>query len=270
MKTARVTVDSLAIDGLQVATWLEDSQVSLQQLFALDLSADDSTATDEEAAAEDDDSAAWNVVLNQARMTNSGLRWRSKITEPSELEIRPIEASVKNITWPLSGETALSLKLAVNEQANIDINGTLALAEGNGTFSYTLDGLPLAWFNPNLPGALKAKISGGQARADGQLTLQKFEPTTIALNAIIRDFSARQEDAETLLTGFSAMRFDGLSVDMEQHNLVLEKLSIESYTGRLHIKEDGSINASNIWKEEVGDEAQEVAESSNRGKTLVY
>ena len=266
-KTARVTVDSLAIDGLQVATWLEDSQVSLQQLFALDLSADDSTATDEEAAAEDDNSAAWNVVLNQAQMTNSGLRWRSKITEPSELEIRPIEASVKNITWPLSGETALSLKLAVNEQANIDINGTLALAEGNGTFSYTLDGLPLVWFNPNLPGALKAKISGGQAGADGQLSLQKFEPTTITLNAIIRDFSASQEDAETMLTGFSALRFDGLSVDMEQHNLVLKKLSIESYTGRLHIKEDGSINASNVWKEEVGDEAQEVAESLTEEKS---
>ena len=265
-KTARVAIDSLAIDDLQVATWLEGSQVSLQQLFALDLSTDDSTTTDEDAAKEDDDSAAWNVVLNQAQMTNSGLRWRSKITEPSQLEIKPIEASVKNITWPLSEETELSLKLAVNEQVNIDINGKLALAEGNGTLSYTLDGLPLAWFNPNLPGALRAKISGGQARADGQLTLQKFEPTLIALNAIIRDFSARQEDAETMLTGFSAVRFDGLSVDMEQHNLVLEKLSIESYTGRLHIKEDGSINASNIWKEEVGHEAEELAESLTEEK----
>ena len=57
-ETARVTIDSLAIDDLQVATWLEDSQVSLQQLFALDLSTDDSTTTDEDAAKEDDDRKA--------------------------------------------------------------------------------------------------------------------------------------------------------------------------------------------------------------------
>ena len=260
-KTSRATIDSLSIEGLQVATWLEDSQISLQQLFALDLPTDNSSA-----AEKDDGAASWSVALNQAQMTNSGLRWRSKITDPSQLDVTPIEASIKNITWPLSGETELTLKLAVNEQANISVNGKLALAEGNGEFSYTLDGLPLTWFNPNLPSALKAKISDGQVGADGQLTLQEFEPTTIALNAIIRNFSATQEDGETMLTGFSAVRFDGLSVDMAQHQLELKKLSIESYTGRLHIKEDGSINASNIWKKEVGDDAQEVAKNLTEEK----
>ena len=263
---ATVTIDSVAIDGLQVATWLEDSQVSLQQLFALDLPTDSAATEEEEPAEENADGAEWRVALNRAQLVNSGLGWRSRITDPSQLDIRPIEASVENITWPLSGETAVDLKLSVNEQAHIAVNGALALAEGNGTLSYTLEGLPLAWFNPNLPKALKATITGGQFSAEGQLALQEFGPTTVALDAIIRDFSSRQEETETMLTGFSAVRFNGLSVDMEQHSLVLEKLSIESYTGRLHINKDGSVNASNIWKEDMGEEAQQVVEDLTEDK----
>ncbi len=47
-------------------------------------------------------------------------------------------------------------------------------------------------------------------------------------------------------------------------NLVLEKLTIDRYIGRLHIKEDGSINASNVWKEELGDQDKDKTDPDQR------
>ena len=43
-------------------------------------------------------------------------------------------------------------------------------------------------------------------------------------------------------------------------------MSIDNYSGRIHINEDGSINAQNLWKQEVGDQAQEVTEDLSEGE----
>ncbi|MEZ5503998.1 MAG: DUF748 domain-containing protein [Halioglobus sp.] len=257
--TRQVNIDAVDMDGVEVATWREDAQVSLQPLFAVNLPASG-------AAADDDSGAPWRVNLNRAQLRDSSLHWRSAITDPPVLDVRPLAASVEHITWPLSGDTRISLNASVNDQAQIAINGSLALDPGNGTIDYALEGLPVTWFNPNLPKALKATVTGGQVEVKGQLALQDYAPTTIALGGAVRDFSARQEGAEEALTGWDSVRFEGLAVDLQQHSLVLEKLAIDTYTGRLHIHKDGSVNASNIWKEEVGEQAQQIADDLTEDK----
>lgn len=258
--TQQVTIDAVTLDGLTVATWREGSQISLEQLFAVAMPAD-AVDTDEKA-----DGAGWTVALNKTQLRNGRLHWRSRLTDPEQLDVQQIEAMIEQLTWPLSGDSRLSLSLAVNELANIAVKGSLALADGNGSIDYSLDGLPLTWFNPNLPTALKATIAGGEVEVKGQVALQDYAPTNITLDGKIQDFAARQEGAETTLTGWDLVRVDGLAVDMDEHSLVLEKLTIDSYTGRLHIQEDGSVNASNIWQEEVGEQAQQIAEELTEDK----
>ncbi|CAA0123382.1 Uncharacterised protein [Halioglobus japonicus] len=186
------------------------------------------------------------------------------------LDIQPLDVSLENLNWPLAGDTQMSLSLAINQQAKIAVTGTLALEPGNGSIDYSLEGLPLAWFNPNLPEALKATITGGNVDLKGQVALQEYAPTTIALERKIREFSARREGAEVQLTGFDLLRIDGLTVDMTEHNLVLKQLTIDSYTGRLHIQEDGSINVSKIWQAEVGEEAQQIADDLTKDKPWTF
>lgn len=258
--TQQVTIDTVALDSLTVATWMEGSQISLEQLFAVTAPAD--TADPEEKA----DDTGWTVALKKAQLRNSHLHWRSQFTDPQILDVQPIEATLENLNWPLSGDSRLSLSLAVNELANIAVKGSLALADGNGSIDYTLDGLPLTWFNPNLPTALKATIAGGKVEVKGQVALQDYAPTTITLDGKIQDFAARREGVETTLTGWDLVRVDGLAVQMEQHSLVLNKLAIQGYTGRLHIQEDGSVNAAKIWQEEVGEQAQQIAEELTEDK----
>ena len=135
------------------------------------------------------------------------------------------------------------------------------MADGNGTIDYSLNALPLSMLNPNLPQALKARITRGTIAMKGQVTLKNYTPVSIALNGSINKFSARTENEETELTGWDLVRFQGLAADMEAQTLSLEQLAIEAYTGRLHIQKDGSINASNIWKEEAGEQPQEITEN---------
>jgi hypothetical protein len=258
--TQKVTIDSITLDSLALASWMEGSTISLEKLF-IPASPEDDKPTEEEA-----DDSAWSATLNKVQLLNSSLHWRSQITEPAILDIQPIEATVENISWPLSGETDLSLTLSINEETTIAVDSTLALKEGAGNINYTLEGLPLAWFDPNLPEALKADITGGRLEVKGQVTLQKYAPSTLALAGSIRNFSARREGMEASLTGWESVRIEGLAIDMEQHSLVLEKLAIDNYTGRLHIAKDGSINALNVWEEEDIKQAEQIAQQLTQDK----
>ena len=253
--TETVTVGTASIDQLAVSGWMRDSDISLEKLFAFTLPTD-LASTDETL-----DMPAWTLSLNAAKIVNSQALWRSPFTEPELLDIRRIDASIGPIAWPLSGDSQIAINLETVEKAQIAAQGTLAMADGNGTLGYTLDALPVSWFNPNLPQALKASVTGGTLALQGQVDLAHYTPTSIVLDGSIREFSARSEREETELTGWKLVRFDGLAADMNARTLTLEKLAIETYTGRLHINEDGSINASNIWKAEVGEQAQEFVEN---------
>ncbi|CAA0101431.1 Uncharacterised protein [Halioglobus japonicus] len=262
--TQKVTLNAVTLDAVAVAGWMEESQISLQELFAVDLPADSQDAD------ESTDAMPWTMALNKVQLRNSSVRWRSEFTDPEVLNIQPLEASLEHLSWPLSGDTQLSLSLSINEQAQFDVTGNLALDPGNGSIDYSLDGLPLTWFNPNLPSALKATITGGKVALNGQVALQDYAPTTITLEGRIRGFSARREGAEVQLTGFDLVRIDGLAVDMTEHTLLLKQLTINAYTGRVHINKDGSINASKIWQEEVGEEAQQIAEDLTADKPWTF
>lgn len=260
--TETVGINSITVDGLAVAGWQEGQRISLQELFlGAQPAATGATAPAEAAAGEDSPGeAGWRVALGKAQLINSSVSWRSEFTDPPLLDISPIAASIENVNWPLSGDSQLALSLAANQQVKITADGILALAPGNGSINYSLDGLPLTWFNPNLPEALKAHFTGGEVQVAGTVALGEFAPLQIGLDGAINNFSATREGDEDILTGWETVRFEGLAVDMEQNNLVLQKLAIDDYQGRLHIAPDGSINAMNVWKAEVGEQVEEIAQ----------
>ena len=253
--TKTVALGVASVDQLAVSGWMRESSISLKQMFTVELP-ESAERADEETTALD-----WTIALTEAKLVNSELHWRSPFTAPELLDIKEINASIGPITWPLSGDSQISIDLATTEEAQITAQGTLAMADGNGTIDYSLNALPLSMLNPNLPQALKARITRGTIAMKGQVTLKNYTPVSIALNGSINKFSARTENEETELTGWDLVRFQGLAADMEAQTLSLEQLAIETYTGRLHIQKDGSINASNIWKEEAGEQPQDITEN---------
>jgi uncharacterized protein involved in outer membrane biogenesis len=261
----RLGAQSLAIGELAISGWSDGTQVSLARLFAVNLPPD---AGQEPPIADDASpgNPGWTATLDTFRLTDSSARWRSEYTDPARLEVSPLEASANAIKWPFEGATGLKLELTVNGQTSASLEGELDLARGAGSLNYALKDLPLAWFNPNLPSALNARVTDGQLQVAGEVTLDKFAPVTIGMDGAIKGFSGKITGAEDSLTSWETVRWKKLRIDMDKHEVELAKLAIDNYSGRLHINKDGSINAQNVWQQEVGEQAEEVKESLAQGK----
>ena len=247
-------IDGLEIAELAVRGWSEGSETSLTQLFAVNLPAGDSP---DPAPEEPSDDAGWTAQLKRLQVADSELHWRSEFTDPARLEVLPITASATALNWPLAGDSELSLALTINGETSATVDGTLDLGSGSGQLNYKLEALPLPWFNPNLPTPLKAKITSGQFRLAGDVGLAGFAPTQINASGAVTAFAGQLEGAEESLTSWETVRWDKLAVDLDQRSVRLEKLSIDNYTGRIHINKDGSINAQNAWKAELATETGE-------------
>lgn len=247
-------VDAFEVQELAVEGWSEGDEISLAELFAVELPADDSQAPPEQEAAEQ---PGWTAKLKRFQLSDSELHWRSEFTDPARLDVLPITASATSINWPLTGDSDLSLALTINGQTSASVEGVLDLGTGLGQLDYKLEALPLPWFNPNLPAPLKAKITSGQFRLAGDAVLADFAPTRINASGAITAFSGQLEGAEESLTSWETVRWDKLAVDLEQRSIGLEKLSIDNYVGRIHINKDGSINAQNAWQAELAAETGE-------------
>ncbi len=259
-----VDLGALVINELAISGWMKDDQVSLVQLFAPVPPADDAQATPQEE--DSGGESGWTASLGTFQLADSSVRWRSDFTDPALLEITPLEASASDIRWPLEGDSELSLKLTVNGETAASVKGTLDLALGTGSLSYELEGLPLAWFNPNFPAALNAEITDGQLQVAGEISLAEYAPASIGMDGAISGFAGKITDAELALTSWETVRWEKLQIDMDKHQVELAKLSIDNYQGRIHINEDGSINAQNLWKQEVGEQAEEVKEDLSEGE----
>jgi hypothetical protein len=180
--------------------------------------------------------------------------------------VSPIEASVDNLRWPFAGESPLSLELAINEQTSLTLAGSLALASGDGSIRYQLDGLPLPWFNPNLPTALKADITSGAAYVGGDVALAGFVPAVIRTTGDIDDFSGKIRDVETNLTSWDRVRWEGVAVDLPGRSVLVDRLYIKNFAGRLHIYEDGTINSQRAWQQELTAAGDNTADDEGTGE----
>ena len=264
----RVEAASLTIGELAISGWSEGDQVSLTRLFTADAPAGDAQAPPVADATASGD-AGWTAQLGSFKLADSSLRWRSEYTDPGQLEVTPLEVSAGPVKWPLEGDTSLAANLTINGQASASVEGTLNLAQGAGALRYQLNALPLPWFNPNLPAALNARLTDGRLQVAGEVTLAGYTPVTLGMDGAITGFAGRITDAEQSITSWETVRWDKLFIDMSKHQVELAKLSIDNYSGRIHIRKDGSINAQNVWKEEVGEQVEEVKEDLAEGEPWV-
>ena len=251
-----ISVSQVLAETAVIAGWSEGDKVSLTELFAVDMpsSAPEASTTAENPA------TPWTAEIADIRLENSAIQWQSEYTSPAQLAITPLSARAQSITWPLAGDSPLQLAFTLNSETEFEVNGHLALDKGIGEINYQLSQLPLPLFNPNLPSALKASLTDGRVNLKGGVTLDEFFPVEITMDGDISNFSAKFEDTEQALTRWDSVRWQQLKVNLDERTVYMEKLLVHDYEGRLHIREDGSVNASNVWQEEVGERAGEIAE----------
>lgn len=255
--SSTAAIESVVASGLDLTGWNEAEQVSLAQMF--DLSGLPRSEPDAAAPGGDETGGKWTAHIGRVALQDSRALWRTNYTDPPLLEIDPLDAELRELGWPLSGESPLVLNLVVNEQTTLQVDGVLGLGSGAGRIGYSLTGLPLTWANPNLPEALNVAITDGALQVQGEVTLAGFVPATVAMDGAVTNFSGQMAEDEESLTRWENLRWQQLQVDFAQRRVSLAQLLLHNYRGRIHINEDGSINAANVWKAEVGERAEEIA-----------
>tara|TARA_R110000772_G_scaffold141114_7_gene250548 strand:+ start:51462 stop:54326 length:2865 start_codon:yes stop_codon:yes gene_type:complete len=249
-----VTLDRLGINGLTVEGWSEGNRVSLTDML-LPVAAEQAPGTTPQAPAEPTE-MGWTLRLKLAALQQGELRWRSEFTDPALLRFTPVTAELRNLHWPATAPSALTLSLKVNDAARVDLAGALHAGDGSGDIAFALEALPLAWFAPNLPDVLQARISSGEARTSGTVQLLNFFPESITADGAVSDFSMRLRGAENALTRWDSVSWTGLAVQPEARSVNLAELHIEGYEGQLHIEEDGQINLQRLLAENAANSAE--------------
>ncbi len=245
----RVGVATISVDGVNVQGFSEGSDASLVTMFETNLPDADQ---DEETA-----ESNWVVHLPVIQLANSRIRWRSNFTSPPILDISPIELGLTDLSWPPTGSSGVELSLSVNGVTTVVVEGDVGLESGDGQLRYNLNGLQLAMLNPNLPAELNAKIGSGAVSAHGEVFLKNFAVGQIDVEGEASDFSGIIQGVEQALTSWDLVRWEGLHVDLEQRKLELQALHLNGYSGRLHIYEDGTINAQRLLQEKVDEAVEE-------------
>ncbi len=263
-----ISMDKLSIDSLSMASWMEGSTISLTEGF-LPSTEEENTADVTKTKKEETQSATsepvpndWQVTLKEADLNNINVSWRSPFTMPETLSIEPINANIKNISWPFSGETDATLSASFNQATKIVLTAKLALASGAGDIAYDLQNLVLPLLNPNLPAPLQASIQNGNVDVTGTARLAGFMPSNIALEGNLNDFVIHTNVDDARISSLDSVGISGLNVDMENRDVLINNIDISGLVGRIHINQDGSINASNVWQTQSTD-AKEVTTNEN-------
>ncbi len=246
--TSSVDIQAFTIQGLDIAGFSEGDRVSLADLFATSFPQAEGTSDDDEGNSSD-----WRVALAGFSLQEATVSWRSEYTEPPVMTVSPINVGLSNLRWPLSGEAQSELDILINDVASLQASGPVDLSSGSASIDYALAGLPLGWFSPNLPTVLNADITNGTAAGEGQLRLAEFAPVWTQMDGAITDFSMIIREEQDSLTGWQRLRWKGLSVDLPGQAVFIEQLQLRNYSGRLHIKEDGTINTQRILEEEAAE-----------------
>lgn len=249
-------IGRVTADGLKLRGWSGVNQVSLAELFAVPAAAEDEgeTTTD----------SPWRLHLGQFELRNSEAAWRSEFTEPSLLTVRPLTAELRDLHWPTRGPSPLTLALQINQRASFEAEGRVDPGAGSAELDFALEGLPLAWFGPNLPPILRAEISSGQARSTGTVTLADFQPGTVAVDGAVTDLAVVLHGADQALTRWDNLHWEGLEVVVQERSITLAELHLEGYQGRLHIQEDGRINLQRLLEEQTDTPEQDSPEGETQ------
>ena len=264
--TQMVDIAEVAVTEIDVAGFSEGANVSLVDMFEMSLPADVEELGAEAGAAAAAAAEPWRIKVASITGAGGQLDWGSEFTDPGTTRIRELEFSAGGITWPAEGPADMDLSLTLNERASLELTGRLNPGDGDGSFNYTLADLPLEWFSPNIPDVLNADVSGGALSTTGSANLADFAPTQVVLDGEVGKLQIIIHEETDAISGWESFRWKNLKVDIPRKTVTADALFLDRYQGRLHIREDGTINSQRLLQEQAEQDAADGEPPAEEGE----
>jgi len=246
---ATVSIGAFTVNGVDVSGFSEGGTVSLASMFETSFPAMQESSA--QANNNPGSEKAWKLRAPSIQLDNSELRWRSEFTSPPMLGVSSISAELTDFSWPPVSEVVARLSLSVNDITTVKVDGAVNLDSGDGDIKYKLEKLQLTMLNANLSDGFNAHITQGAVDASGEVKLVAFAPSKLLMDGKTYDFAGSIEGTEEALTSWDSIRWQALDVNFDSRSVYIETISLNGYAGRLHIYEDGSVNAQRVLQQKV-------------------
>jgi hypothetical protein len=195
-------VDSVAIDGAKLKTWLEpDGSFNLLRLArrppaaATQPPAPVPTGSDSSAAAPPA-AAPWQVNLREFAVTGADIALQDRSTAPAaQFAVVPLNLKVTGISLDLSKPLDVTLDAGINEGGHVAVAGVLTPSPFGTDLKINAGGLPLNAVQPYLAQRTALTLLDGRLNADGKLqyavAANAVAANAVAANAVAASNSPR-------------------------------------------------------------------------------
>lgn len=255
-----VRIDSVVLDGVETAQWLND-EGELRIAPLLSPGSDDGASTGQGTTND-----AWSFALREARLENGSVRFSDFSKGPQASQtLSDIQLVLRDID--LAEGTSLPLQFAarVNQQGEAHAEGALSLKPFALALDFRLEQIALTPFNPYVEAGTWLHVAQGALRAEGHLDVAADAALPrLTLDAVLGDVQLDDARDGKKLLGWRELDVDRLQLDPAQGRLDIGRVALDQPDVSAELGRDGRMNLATLAREAGDEPAQATDEREPR------
>ncbi len=248
----QINVAALSSSNALLRAWITaQGQINYQSLLVME-AAEQAVVVPPAASTEADNSAPWKMRLADLQLKNYQLELQDNSkAKPVQLLLAPIELQAKQLSNQSDTPVPFSLSTLVNNKGSIKITGTTRLAPLQTEAQLNISAFELLALQPYVNDYLRVDLIEGAL--DSALKLKLSQNTTqepLEFNAQgsinVQNLVTRDQILNKDLIKWRALKLDGVSYNSVASSLNIDAILLQDPYARVTIKNDRSINFSDI------------------------
>ncbi len=231
----RVQAGKVLIDKLSIAGWNKDTQVSLVDMFAF--AGSDTTSESPPHA-----SPMWQLQIDDIVAQNSDIQWHASQLEKLPLTLAPLNIHASNLHWPDAAPLQIEANTALNNTAQLTLNGAITPRTQSGELHADVRNLPLAWGNSLVERHMRATIAAGALNAQFAVTLDNAQPVRVQSEGAIDQFELQALVDKRKLAAWKKMQWRQLALEVPQQRIDIKRVIFSQPWVQFRINADGTTN----------------------------
>ncbi len=193
----------------------------------------------------------WQILLNELKFEDYALDFKDlSQQEAVDFELAPLMVQVQNINSQKLTQMPINLQTKINKTGTLNLKGQVGLEPINAQLQLALQNLQLNTFQEYLDDFLRVDIIDGGLDTTANIKLSQAANANLQMqvqgNSGIKALIVRDQIMNKDLIKWQLFKLDGITFDLADMGLKVDKMLIKEPYGRLTIKEDRSLNFDDI------------------------
>ncbi len=249
----QAVIDLVRSSDARLVGWLTpDGVFNYQTLFAMDSPEQNGKETSEAEAQSDVKSRPWEFTINELILDNYEVSFEDRTpVEPVQINLKPININLKNLSNRKDSQAELSLNLNANQTGIAQIKGLVGINPVTTDIHLQISQLALKPFQPYVDLIAKVDIVSGAANLKGQINYQDQGPddpeVRYAGAVSIDSFEADNRLSHDDLLKWRSFSLNGVLFDAGLGRLSIAEVFAKQPYARVIIRPDRTLNLADTF-----------------------